>query len=304
MAIDKAADACSADLVIATSSLPFWEKPSVPSVAWTDAPLNAMIATGEYEIYNRLTSRAETHYLSLEARCLNNVDGMYYPTSAGMRKALELTDNGNVGALPFGPNLDQAILNRAWANRERSRPQNSIDLLFMGVDWERKGGAIALATVEELRGRGLPANLVVIGDCPLDLRGHDAVKYLGYLRASNPDDSVVLQRAYSESFALIFPSRADNYGAVVAEAAAAGLPVIASDRAGASEYVERFGFGRVVQWSEDSESQVAQYSDAIEAIFSKDGESSTLVQSARQAFLNALNYRVGLVEILSAHRAL
>jgi glycosyltransferase involved in cell wall biosynthesis len=88
--------------------------------------------------------------------------------------------------------------------------------------------------------RGVPAELRVVGDGPLRAavaaRAPDNVRFLG--RVSD----AVLARLYARCRALVYPQEED-FGIVAVEAQAAGRPVIAYGRGGATETVVPAGAG-------------------------------------------------------------
>jgi glycosyltransferase involved in cell wall biosynthesis len=108
---------------------------------------------------------------------------------------------------------------------------------MVGVLRAGKGHELAVAAVEELRGRIPSARLLVVGDGPargevatLAARLGDAVVQAGY----RGDVMAVLDA----SDVLIHPSRADAFPTVLLEALAAGVPIAASRVGGIPEIVE------------------------------------------------------------------
>ncbi len=114
-------------------------------------------------------------------------------------------------------------------------PGDPLRIVFVGQAVERKGLPILLRAFEALRDE-VPATLTVVGSEPhelepltMDMRGITA---LG--RASEDDK----QRALSDADVLCAPSLGgESFGIVLAEAFAAGLPVVASDIAGYRDVV-------------------------------------------------------------------
>ncbi len=129
--------------------------------------------------------------------------------------------------LPFGVNLETL---------PKSCPQKpsfeTVNLLFVGLDWARKGGDIAVATLDALKARGQAAHLSVIGRCPEAHAARSDVTYLGFLNKNRPGHLAKITAAYENAHLLLLPSRADCTPMVVGEALAHGTPVIASDTGG------------------------------------------------------------------------
>ncbi len=141
---------------------------------------------------------------------------------------------------PFGVNFD-----RLPAMCPEKPSLNRINLLFVGLDWVRKGGDIAVAALERLRAMDLDAHLTVVGRCPEHLRHHPAITYAGFLNKNRPRQAARLARLYKEAHILLLPSRADCTPMVVAEAMAHGTPVIASETGGVGSLVGP-GTGRML----------------------------------------------------------
>jgi glycosyltransferase involved in cell wall biosynthesis len=116
------------------------------------------------------------------------------------------------------------------------RKEGVIRLLFVGVDWERKGGPIALEAAAELNARGLKTELHVVGcDVPDGVPG--VVVRHGFVSKKTPEGSALLDRLFAESHFLIVPSRAECFGLVFAEASSFGLPSLAAITGGVPSVV-------------------------------------------------------------------
>jgi glycosyltransferase involved in cell wall biosynthesis len=102
-------------------------------------------------------------------------------------------------------------------------------ILFVGKQHRRKGLDVLLRAFESVRERVPEAVLHVVGpakspDFPRGVHVH------GPLRAYDPDDAALLRRLYRESAIFCMPSRFEPFGVVFAEAMAAGLPCIGTNR--------------------------------------------------------------------------
>ena len=129
--------------------------------------------------------------------------------------------------VPFGVNFDHLPV----AN-PRKPSLNRLNLLFVGLDWERKGGDIAVAALDRLLAMGRDAHLTVVGRCPERHRSHPAITCEGFLDKNRPQEADRLACLYMQAHLLLLPSRADCTPMVVAEAMAHGTPVIASETGG------------------------------------------------------------------------
>jgi glycosyltransferase involved in cell wall biosynthesis len=101
-------------------------------------------------------------------------------------------------------------------------------ILFVGGDFERKGGHVLLRAAAELPGQ---VELVIVTRSAVPRT--DRVRVLSDLEPNDPR----LIELFRSSDVLALPSLAETFGIAAAEAAAAGLPVVASDVGGLPEIV-------------------------------------------------------------------
>ncbi|MEE9396878.1 MAG: glycosyltransferase family 4 protein [Methylococcales bacterium] len=99
---------------------------------------------------------------------------------------------------------------------------------FLGREWERKGLDIAVQIVKELRSQDPAITFFVAGCNPAEIKHlfaswEEGYQLLGWVK---PQDFL------AKIDLLIHPARAEPFGMAIAEANAAGIPVIVSDQCG------------------------------------------------------------------------
>jgi glycosyltransferase involved in cell wall biosynthesis len=127
--------------------------------------------------------------------------------------------------------FDGPLFDPCHDRRLTSHPDWPRRFLYMGRYVEAKGLDVLLAAYQAYRGAVTnPWPLSCFGHGPLhdSLRGADGVEVNGFVQP--PDQPPVL----AAHGAFILPSRYEPWGVAVAEAMAAGLPVICTDAVGAS----------------------------------------------------------------------
>lgn len=183
------------------------------------------IANG-HEMYQRALDKCAAAIFSAEWATRSAVSR--YKLSA--RKAF---------TIPFGPNLaytPQKSEIYQWVSQRAAA--ESCDFVFIGTQWERKGGPEALAFVIELNRLGVKATLNIVGCSPwIDANHEKFIRRYGFLRKENADHVKTFMTLLERSHALIVLSQAECYGCVYCEANAYGLPAIGRDTGGVAEII-------------------------------------------------------------------
>jgi alpha-maltose-1-phosphate synthase len=121
-----------------------------------------------------------------------------------------------------GPNIDPA----QWPSTDSRRPRKGAPtILFVGVQFERKGGTVLLEAFRSVR-KALPtARLLIVGP-KKPIAADPGVEWLGFLRKDSPEGVAALLDAYSAADVFCLPTRYEPFGIAFLEAMFAGLPCI------------------------------------------------------------------------------
>ncbi len=120
--------------------------------------------------------------------------------------------------------------------REARRGKDSLELLFVGVDWARKGGAIAVETARLLNLAGIRTTLRVAGARP-EGDYPEFVEFLGFINKNTSDGLRKLDELFRRADFFILPTLAEAAGIVFAEASSFGLPILTYATGGATDCV-------------------------------------------------------------------
>lgn len=211
-----------------------------PIVTWTDATFAVMV--DYYSSFSGLSRESIRAGHAMERQALARVDAAFYSSSWAAQSAVEdyAADPKKVHVVPFGANLEVEPSQSEVATLVEKRPRHECRLLFIGVDWFRKGGDLALAVASRLVESGIPTKLTVVGCQAPQRPGSHLVEGLGFLDKSTPSGEATITRLLGESHFLCLPSRADCTPVVFCEASAHGLPSV-SVRTGGIESVLKHG---------------------------------------------------------------
>lgn len=110
-------------------------------------------------------------------------------------------------------------------------------ILFVGRQWEPKGGPELLAAFREVRKEFPEARLRIVG-CSPALGDEPGVEILGSISKATPDGEQRLSEVYRSADVFCMPSHFDAFGIVFVEAMLHGLACIGADRCAMPEIIE------------------------------------------------------------------
>ena len=264
----------------------FLELP-VPLIYESDATF--ALLEGYYPSVTGLSARSRKAAHELERRCMDRAAALVFHTRWAAESAVRDygADPAKVFSIPIGPNIDPALLPAADGLPRRG-VEGRCRLLLVGVSWERKGGAVALAALEALTRRGVDAELTVVGCAPPAGTRHPRLRSVGYLSKARPAERERLWSLYREATFLLVPTRAECFGCVFAEASAWGLPALATRTGGVPEVVLEGVNGCTLALEAGGEA----YADTIEELLADPGRYAALVRGSRERFETVLNWGV------------
>jgi len=125
--------------------------------------------------------------------------------------------------IPFGANIDNESIKVVPRIIEKDKPVN---FLFIGKDWEWKGGEFAVSVCDELIKRNINTQLFIVGCKIPEKYQRSYITSLIYLNKNQNDDFSKLKELFRRAHFFMVFSNAEMYGIVFCEAAAYGLPSI------------------------------------------------------------------------------
>jgi glycosyltransferase involved in cell wall biosynthesis len=228
-------------------------------------------------------------YAKQEAAVAKKISGVIYPTPWACKEAevrFGIAED-KVKLLPFGANSHCTDSDEQVLQRIGQRKLDQLNFLFIGKDWDRKGGPLALDVIKKLNENRINATLHVIGCNPViptDIQKN--IRVHGYLSPSRPEDRLRMVNAFTQADFFLVPSRAECFGLVFAEAQSYGLPCISLNSHGIPGVVEDKETGLLFC----SLAQAGQIADAIIRLIKDRPAYLEMAIAARVRFTNDLNW--------------
>ena len=228
-------------------------------------------------------SREEGNYI--EQSAINKSDLLLYPSNWAAESALKDygADESKVKIIPYGANMDHKPSRETIMHKKK---RDKLYLLFLGVDWERKGGEIAFETLLELENMGIKAGLTVCGCIPPEEFDHEDMVVIPFLDKNEPEQYKMLEELFLSSDFLILPSRTEAYGVVFCEANAYGLPAITTDTGGIPGVIEPGINGFMLPLK----ARGREFAELIKELYEDDQKYYHLVRTSRETFEKKLNW--------------
>ena len=289
------------DIVFSDSSLPLaWLETRAPMAFYTDACFAGML--GFYLQPEQLAAATLRHGRESEARALARCARVFYASDWAARTAAAAygVPGDKLRIVPMGANLETAPTREAVAAQVAARRRDGVDLLFCGVEWERKGGDTAVEIVGRLQGRGIDARLHIAGIRQLPPGLPDFVVDHGFLSKAVPEQAAKLWALFGRSHLLLLPTRAEAFGLVFCEASAFGLPSVASDVGGVPTIVQEGHNGKTFALSTPPDEQAAW----IAALMADRAGYEALALRAHDHFAQRLNWEVAARTVVDELRTL
>jgi glycosyltransferase involved in cell wall biosynthesis len=284
--VEKHLVSIHSDIVFSPGTIPIaYLQTEKPIVFWTDATFAGMI--NFYPKFSNLCAETIKNGNKMEQLALSKCHLAVYSSEWAANTAIQNydIDPAKVKVIPFGANLN-CHRNINDINRIiNSKAFDKCRLLFIGVDWYRKGGEQALAVANLLNKRGLKTDLHIVG-CKPPSGLPSFVKNHGFISKKTEEGRKQLDQLLSDSHFLILPSKAECYGIVFAEASSFGLPSLATNVGGITTVIKEGRNGYTFEIDESPE----KYCDCIEKFMLSKDDYQKLALSSFQEYDKRLNW--------------
>lgn len=260
-----------------------------PLITWSDTTHTLLFHS--YPEYSNISKLSHWEGDQIERNSLARSSAAIFSSDWAANSAVNdyNAPRERVHVVPFGANLDKEPDTSEIFELITARASSSTQILFVGVDWERKGGNHCLELVRYLRKRDVDATMRIAGcEPPEAVRSLPWVHSEGFLDKRSEEGKRRLDLMFRSASILVVPSVAECYGLVYCEANAYGVPAIGRDVGGVSTII-RDGENGLLMGDMDS---LKEDGERIFTILRDINKYKSMCLRARHAFDERLNWKV------------
>jgi len=270
-----------------------------PIVLWLDTTMTGLIDF--YPAFSRLARPTVRDIVVADRGALDRCAVAIFSSrwAADVAVRVHGLDPDRAHVVPYGANLVGEHDEPAVREMVRARSGGVCRLLFMGGDWTRKGGPLALEVLKALRDAGVPTEMTLIGP-PAEAVGRvpEGVHLHGPVSKSTPDGRRIIEGELSRSHFLVLPTTADCSPVALAEASAFAVPSVTTNIAGIPSIVSDDVNGRMFDRTAPAEAYAAYIAD----VFTRRDKYEVLALGAFVEYRSRLNWQTAgatVAELLS-----
>ncbi|MBD1882290.1 glycosyltransferase [Coleofasciculus sp. FACHB-T130] len=260
-----------------------------PVVLWTDSTLAGLIDFYPY-LSNLCKETKENIYL-MEQSALNKCELVILASEWAAQTAIDIygINPSKVKVVPWGANVTCKRTIDDIDNAIKARSTNPCKLLFIGVEWLRKGGSVALEVARELNRMGLKTQLQVVGCQPkINESELSFVSLKGFIDKSTTEGLNEFNRLMAESHFLILPTLADCSPHVLIEANSFGVPCLTTNTGGIPTIIKNDFNGKTFE----VDANIADYCNYIVSKLENYSDYERLAVSSFNEYQDRLNWNI------------
>lgn len=237
--IQKRLDKTDYDLVFAPGSIYItYLKSDKPIVIWADATFKSL--TKSYPQYINFTKKRHKIGNNLEQIAFDNCTKLIFTATWAAESTIKdyNIDKSNIEVVPLGANLIHQHSKNDIIGFNSKKSKDEVNLLFVGVDWQKKGGDLLLSIFKELKEISPIYKLDVAGSKPSPTPEIEGVTFHGFLNKADNTQKDKLDSLYQKAHYFLLPTKAEAFGIVFCEANSYGLPTFGSNLGGVPDIIK------------------------------------------------------------------
>ena len=279
---------------IATTMSMAFLKTDAKKIYCSDGTFACMI--NYYPCFFNLCNRTLREVNIIDKNAFENCDLLLFPSDWAANSAINdyNINPSKVKVIPFGANIEKEYSDIEIQNIIKNRSSNKCNLLFIGVDWERKGGNIVLEIAKELHSQNVNVHLDIVGIKNLSLPLPDYVTNHSFISKKTEEGKNKMIKLFEEAHFFVLPTRQECYGIVYAEASSFAVPSITTKTGGVETAVKDNINGMTFDLSDSPK----KYADHIVNLFNNRAEYEKLCLSSFNDYKTRLNWNVAGEQML------
>lgn len=256
---------------------------NIPIIYYTDTTFKGLY--NYYEWFSGFTKLSVWEGNRIEKLALRNASACVFSSNWAADSARDdyQINPSKIFLIPWGPNLNAIPM-----REEVLAPKDGhvCKLLFLGVEWSRKGGEITFNAFKILKDKGYKVSLTVCGCTPPPAFKDEDMHVIPYINKNIAQEYHKFHLMMLSHHLLVLPTRAECYGLVFAEASAYGIPSITTDTGGIGAVVQNGINGYRLPLSAGAD----VFAQTIENVYFVEHNYRKLNLSTRNFFENELHW--------------
>lgn len=276
----------SYDAILTPGTIPVaYLRDKKPIVFWTDATFAGLM--NFFPDFSNLPTESIEQGHAMEQAALDNCALAIYSSAWAAESALlhYKVSPKKVKVVPFGANIERNPDEEEIYKIVKNKNFDVCRLLFVGVDWYRKGGDISIKVASHLNQMGIKTELHLVGSGPKGKIPPYVIAH-GFLSKKQLDQKEKIDRLYEQSHFLILPSLADCVPVVIAEANSYGLPCVSTNVGGIGSTIINGVNGQTFRL----DTKVDDYSRYIADLYSSPQKYREMMSTTFRQFKEKLNW--------------
>lgn len=253
-------------------------KTTIPICYYSDATVAVML--DYYENFSHFSKRSKRISNEIEQMAIRKATTQVFSSQWSLNSAINDYGAKHPFLVKMGANIDEAPKIEELIKQYDS----TISIVFVGVNWQRKGGDIVLDTIDLLCQEGYDVHLTVMGCVPP--KTHPNMTVIPFLNKSKKDELQQFQDILKKAHLFFMPTRADCTPISFCEANAYGLPVITTETGGVPSVIENGVNGFLLPYNAGG----PEYAQLIAGLVSDKNKLKELVITSREKYEKELNW--------------
>ena len=271
-------------------------KTNKPIAFWSDATFAVM--ENYYEGFKGLSKRTVKNCNLYEKNALKRSSLAIYSSEWAAKSSIKDygSDSSKVKVIPFGSNIHLKRTVSDIVENNNTKSKSICKLLFIGQNWQRKGGETAVNVTKYLNEKYFKTELTIVGCTPPEPSIlPDFIHVLGFIDKSDKEGENLINNLYSENHFFILPTIAECTPIVFSEANSFGLPVITTNTGGISSVIKNDINGKMF----DNKIDIPSCAGYIAGIFKNYDYYKKFSLTSFNEYLTRLNWELSIKKCIS-----